>query len=218
MNRKRFRVAVRVGETLFDSLYCSFPFGKVEIDGDTLLVSSPIHGKIAIDRAEVVSFEMRRSLFNRFVRIHHVKAGLAKLVDVYCFRMNALVSMLKDWKKDGSQASVRTRVALLSIAVVLCLILAGCLAHPKYLESEYLWHREIDVVEDATNVCITVRGLCGHSALGVEPAEMSMDGDVLVAEIPLRSRGSGTICETIDVPSRVNKVKLAGDIIWERDR
>ena len=100
-----------------------------------------------------------------------------------------------------------------SIAVALCLILAGCFSHPRYLESEYLWHREIDVVEDATNVCITVRGLCGHSALGVEPAEMSMDGDVLVVEIPLCFRGSGTICETINVPSRVSKVKLAGEII-----
>ena len=186
MNMKRFRIAVRIGEPLFDSRYCSFPFGKLEIDGDTLLVSSPIHGKIAIDRAEVVSFEMRRSLFNRFVRIHHVKAGLAKLVDVYCFRMNALVSALKEWKTEPMANGKRPR--------------------------------EIDVVEDATNVCITVRGLCGHSALGVEPLEMAMDGDVLVVEIPLCFRGSGTICETIDVPSRVNKVKLAGDIIWERDR
>ena len=104
------------------------------------------------------------------------------------------------------------------IVLALCLILAGCFSHPRYLESEYLWHREIDVVEDATNVCITVRGLYGHSALGVEPLEMAMDGDVLVVEIPLRFRGSGTICETINVPSRVNKVKLAGDVIWERKR
>ena len=73
-------------------------------------------------------------------------------------------------------------------------------------------------MEDATNVCITVRGLCAHSALGVEPPEMSMDGDVLVVEIPLRFRGSGTICETINVRSHVNKVKLAGDVIWERKR
>ena len=105
-----------------------------------------------------------------------------------------------------------------SIAVVFCLILTGCFSHPRYLESEYLWHREIEVVEDATNVCITVRGLCAHSALGVEPPEMSMDGDVLVVEIPLRFRGSGTICETINVRSHVNKVKLAGDVIWERKR
>lgn len=100
MSKTCFRVAVRIGETLFDSLYCSFPFGKLELDGDTLLINSPIHGKIALDRDEVVSFEVRRSLFNRFVRIHHVKAGLAKLVDVYCFRVNALVSALKEWKTE----------------------------------------------------------------------------------------------------------------------
>ena len=101
MNKRTFRVALRIGNSLFDSLYCSFPFGKLELNGDTLSISSPIHGRFSIDRDEVLSFEVRRSVFNRFVRIHHLKPELAKIIDIYSFRTNTFVSLLNEWKDHG---------------------------------------------------------------------------------------------------------------------
>ena len=102
------------------------------------------------------------------------------------------------------------------IASFLVSLFAGCLSRPEYLESKYFWHRKIDVVENARNVCISISGLCRHSALGAGRSEETIDGDVLVIEFPLHLGAPGTIQETIHVPSNINKVKAAGDIIWER--
>ena len=45
-------------------------------------------------------------------------------------------------RKTCFRVAVRIGETLFNSLTVLalCLILAGCLAHPKYLESEYLWH------------------------------------------------------------------------------
>lgn len=96
------------------------------------------------------------------------------------------------------------------------LSLAGCLSHPKYLESKYFWQRKVDIIEEGTNVCISISGLCGHSSLGVDRPEKMIRKDVLVIEFPLRLGASGTIREMVHVPIYINKVKLAGDLIWER--
>ena len=104
------------------------------------------------------------------------------------------------------------------IAASVCMIFAGCLSHPEYLESKYFWQRQINIVENATNVCISISGLCGHSSLGVDRPEESMDEDILTIEFPLRFGASGSIHETVIVPNHINIVKLAGDVIWERNR
>lgn len=98
------------------------------------------------------------------------------------------------------------------------LLFTGCLSHPKYLESKYFWQRKVDILESATNVRISISGLCGHSSLGVDQSEKSIYEDVLVIEFPLRLGASGAIHETITVPNHINKVKLVGDLIWERRR
>ena len=98
------------------------------------------------------------------------------------------------------------------------LFFAGCFSYPKYLESKYFCQRRVDIVENATNVCISISGLCGHSSLGVDQPEKKVIEDVLVIEFPLRHGASGAIYETITVPDYINKVKLAGDLIWERKR
>ena len=54
--------------------------------------------------------------------------------------------------------------------------------------------------------------------MGVDQPEKKVIEDVLVIEFPLRLGASGAIYETITVPDYINKVKLAGDLIWERKR
>ena len=104
------------------------------------------------------------------------------------------------------------------LAASVCMIFAGCLSHPEYLESKYFWQRQINIVENATNVCISISGLCGHSSLGIDRPEESIDEDILTIEFPLRFGASGSIHETVIVPNHINIVKLAGDVIWERNR
>ena len=104
------------------------------------------------------------------------------------------------------------------LAASVCMIFAGCLSHPEYLESKYFWQRQINIVENATNVCISISGLCGHSSLGVDHSEKSIHEDILAIEFPLRLGASGSIYEMVIVPNHVNKVKLAGELIWERKR
>ena len=105
-----------------------------------------------------------------------------------------------------------------NIVASICVIFAGCFSHPKYLEPKYFLQRKIGIVENATNVCITISGLCGHSSLGVDPSEKSIHEDILAIDFPLRVGASGSIHETISVPNYINKVKLAGELIWERRR
>ena len=106
----------------------------------------------------------------------------------------------------------------LALSVAICVILAGCFSHPEYLEAKYFCQREIGIFETPTNVSISISGLCGHSSLGVARSEKSIHEDVLAIEFPLRVGASGSIHETISVPNYVNKVKLAGELIWERRR
>lgn len=103
-----------------------------------------------------------------------------------------------------------------NLIAVICVILAGCFSHPKYLETKYFCQRKIDIAEDKTNVCIRISGLCGHSSLGVDQPEKSMCGDTLSIEFPLRPGALGTIKEMICIPNHINKVKLAGELIWKR--
>ena len=105
-----------------------------------------------------------------------------------------------------------------NIVASICVIFAGCFSHPRYLEPKYFWQRKIGIAENATNVSISISGVCGHSSLGVEQSEKSICEDVLAIEFPLRVGASGSIHETISVPNYINKVKLAGELIWERRR
>ena len=93
----------------------------------------------------------------------------------------------------------------------------GCFSHPKYLESKYLLQKRVTARLEESNVVVTVTGLCGHSALGVGRAHVILDGNTLRVEFPLKCGSPGTICEKIMVPNSVDKVVLAGDLIWERN-
>lgn len=95
-------------------------------------------------------------------------------------------------------------------------VFSGCFSHPKYLESKYFLQRKVAVIENATNILVSISGLCGHSSLGVDQPEKLLYGDVLDIEFPLRFGASGTIDEIICVPNHINRIKVAGDLIWER--
>lgn len=94
----------------------------------------------------------------------------------------------------------------------------GCFSRPEFLETKYWSGKGISARQEGSNVVITVTGLCGHSALGVEKALMDVDGDVLRVELLLRQGCPGTINERIVVPKDVDKVFFAGDLIWQRRR
>ena len=76
--------------------------------------------------------------------------------------------------------------------------------------------RKIAVIENATNILVSISGLCGHSSLGIGRPEKSLHGDVFDIEFPLRLGASGTIHEIISAPNHINKIRVAGDLIWER--
>ena len=102
---------------------------------------------------------------------------------------------------------------LLISAIVL---LNGCFMQPKYLTSKYLTQKHVFVVQHSNETIITVTGLCGHSALGVDKAELSVVGDTIYVEFPLCRGKSGSIEEMVSVPDFVNKVIVAGEIVWTR--
>lgn len=108
------------------------------------------------------------------------------------------------------------RKMLIAFAVSGYVVFSGCLSHPKYLESKYFLQRKIAVIENATNILVSISGLCGHSSLGIGRPEKSLHGDVFDIEFPLRLGTSGTIHEIISAPNHINKIRVAGDLIWER--
>ena len=69
---------------------------------------------------------------------------------------------------------------------VSCLMVAGCVSHPEFLETKYLSQKSITVNQEECGTVITVSGLCGHSALGVGAALMAEENNVLRVELPLR--------------------------------
>ena len=104
-----------------------------------------------------------------------------------------------------------------SLLTICFMSFLGCFSHPKYLESKYLLQKRVTARLEESNVVVTVTGLCGHSALGVGRARIIPDGNILRVEFPLKCGSPGTICEKIVVPNSVDKVVLAGNLIWERN-
>ena len=104
------------------------------------------------------------------------------------------------------------------VMIACCFIIGGCFSHPEFLESKYLMNRTVAATCAESNLIVTVTGFCGHSALGVGKAQIFVEGDVFRVEFPLCYGAPSTISERFSIPSSVDKVVLAGELVWERKK
>jgi len=98
----RFRVALRVGKSYMDSLYCSWPLGVLELLQSELVVQGPFVGCVNIKRNEIVDFESRRSLINKYLRIVYLKDADTRIVDIYSFKIDKMLYSLRRWMNSES--------------------------------------------------------------------------------------------------------------------
>lgn len=94
-----YRVAVRVGNSLLDSVYCSYPFGVFGIRSSELVLKCRPFREIQLSRERILSFEIKRSLICRFIRIRHNDIRLPALIDIYFLHnTKKMLDKLEKWR------------------------------------------------------------------------------------------------------------------------
>ena len=99
----RYRIAIRVGNSLSDSVYCSYPFGGLCIRNSELILKCRPFREILLPREHVISFEVKRSLLCRFIRIRHNDNSLPTFIDVYFLHnTDKMFDKLMEWRNRVS--------------------------------------------------------------------------------------------------------------------
>ena len=90
----RYRVAVRVG-----NLYCSYPLGVLCLGASGLILKCRPFLEIFLSREHILSFEIKRSLICRFIRIRHNDNRLPIFIDIYFLRhIDQMLGTLEKWR------------------------------------------------------------------------------------------------------------------------
>lgn len=93
-----FRVALRIGRSYMESVYCSWPFGTLDVFAAEIVARGPFVGVARINKDEIISIEKKRSVINNYLRITYTQDSSGKrIIDVYCFRLGRLLSTLQEW-------------------------------------------------------------------------------------------------------------------------
>ena len=61
---KRFRVALRVGTSYMESLYCSWPLGVLEFSPEGLIFNGPFIGRFVVPKEAIIEMRLHRSLLS----------------------------------------------------------------------------------------------------------------------------------------------------------
>lgn len=93
----------------------------------------------------------------------------------------------------------------------------GCFS-PKYLHPSDVLSREVRVERRIDGrYCLRIKGVCGHSALGVKKIEISISDNVLLIRFPLKCGGEGRIKEYVEIPSGITNILWEGVSVWNSD-
>lgn len=95
---KRFRVALRVGTSYMESLYCSWPLGVLEFSPEGLIFNGPFIGRFVVPKEAIIEMRLHRSLLSKFVRIRCRHGGKIFIVDVFSFCLGKLLANIDRWR------------------------------------------------------------------------------------------------------------------------
>lgn len=102
-----YKIAIRVGNSLLDSAYCSYPFGALGIRSSELILKCRPFREILLSREHIVSFEIKRSLICRFIRIRHNDNSLPTFIDIYFLHnTEKMFEELEKWRNGLLHAGV----------------------------------------------------------------------------------------------------------------
>ena len=98
---------------------------------------------------------------------------------------------------------------------ILCyvIIISGCFSS-SYLHPSDVLGKMIQTEYTEGQYCICIKGLCVHSAMGIEKVEISISNATMSIRFPLKLSGNGNIDEYIKIPVGVTNVLWEGVSVW----
>jgi hypothetical protein len=104
---------------------------------------------------------------------------------------------------------------LVLFVTVLCL--CGC-ENVMFLTAKDTFNLHIEQKEIEGNKIITISGLCGHSAWGVDKIEKKERKHCLFLRISLKPKKRGDFKFDIPIENNIEKIYWEKDLIWERKK
>ncbi len=102
------------------------------------------------------------------------------------------------------------------VLLLASMIIGGCLS-PKYLHPSDVLSREVWTEKINGRYCLCIKGVCGHSSLGVKKVETFISDNVMLIRFYLKCGGEGRIKEYIEIPSGITNVLWEGVSVWNLD-
>jgi hypothetical protein len=97
-----------IGNSRMDSFYVSYPFAKLQILNDQLIIQNRLRivfRQIIIPKTEIVKLENMRGFVSRGIRVYHTSSSLPRYIVFWTFSQALLFDVLQKWlSTPASQA------------------------------------------------------------------------------------------------------------------
>lgn len=94
-------------------------------------------------------------------------------------------------------------------------IFTGCYS-PAYLHPCDVIGRKIEVKDSHGQNILIIKGLCGHSALGIKRLETAISNNTMQIRFSLKLKGNGNLNERILIPSGIARIVWEDVVLWQK--